>query len=175
MPFLIKILIYLNNLFFSLIIGIGEQIFLSGEKLINLHIKVNNFILKRRWIKAKSKEILILAPHCLQNSNCNQKILRDINNCLGCGRCNLKDLGEIYKKYQLSLSIVTGGSLAKEKVKEKEYQGVIAIACEKEIEEGIRNSFPTPVFAVVNNRPKGPCQDTKVDINKVMEGIRCFI
>ncbi|MDI6786355.1 MAG: DUF116 domain-containing protein [bacterium] len=171
---LAKILIYLINLFFVIVIEVGKLLFVSDQKLISLHIKANNFILKKKWIKINTNKLLILAPHCLQNSECHQNIIIDINNCQGCGKCNLKNLLEVYHQYQISLFIVTGGSIARQKIIEGKYQGIIAIACEKEIEEGIRSSFPLPVFAVINERPHGPCTNTKVDIKKIVEGINCF-
>lgn len=175
MHILAKILIYLINLFFVIAIETGKLLFISDHKIVHLHIKVNNFIIKKKWLKVHLKNILILAPHCLQNSDCHQNIVIDIKNCQGCGKCNLKDLVEIYHQYQISLFVVTGGILARQKVAEGKYQGIIAIACEKEIEEGIRNSFPLPVFAITNERPAGPCINTKVDIERIMEGINCFI
>ncbi|MBU0600075.1 DUF116 domain-containing protein [bacterium] len=175
MSFLAKSLIYLINLFFVITIGAGKLLFISDQKLIQLHVNINNFILKRKWIRVSPKRLLILAPYCLQNSSCHQNIVVDIKNCQSCGACNLKDLTEIYHQYQISLFVVKGGTLALQKAKKERCQGIVAIACEKEVEEGIKNSFPIPVFGVFNERPSGPCCDTKVDVRKVVEGINCFL
>lgn len=174
MYILAKILIYLINLFFVIVIEVSKLIFISNQRLIYLHIKINNFILKKRWIKIHTNKLLILAPHCLQSLECHQNVIIDIKNCQGCGKCNLKDLLEIYYQYQIPLFVVTGGSIARQKISEGNYQGIIAIACEKEIEEGIRNSFPLPVFAIINEKPYGPCIHTKIDTKKIIEGISCF-
>lgn len=127
---------------------------------------------------AGSNGLLLLSPSCLQNKDCPAKITNDIQECRRCGRCKIKDLVEMSELHQLSLMVVTGGTVAREAVKGNNYGGVIAIACERELETGIRDAFPLPVIAIINERPEGPCVNTQVDIEKVKEGIRecesCF-
>jgi hypothetical protein len=39
---------------------------------------------------------------------------------------------------------------------------------------GILDSYPLPVIVVLNERPHGPCINTKVDIEKVKDAIASF-
>jgi hypothetical protein len=52
---------------------------------------------------------------------------------------------------------------------------VVAVACEKELQEGLKGVFPKPALGVINLRPNGPCVDTKVDLEELEETIRWFV
>ena len=49
---------------------------------------------------------------------------------------------------------------------------IIAVACERDLTSGIQDVFPIPVIAIFNERPFGPCFNTRVDINRVEEAIK---
>jgi len=46
-------------------------------------------------------------------------------------------------------------------------QAVLAIACERDLTSGIQDVFPLPVIGILNQRPFGPCCNTRVDIDRV--------
>jgi hypothetical protein len=52
---------------------------------------------------------------------------------------------------------------------------IIAVACERDLSSGIQDSYPLPVFGVINHRPHGPCYDTLVDLDKVEEALKLFL
>ncbi|MDI6792709.1 MAG: DUF116 domain-containing protein [bacterium] len=169
--FLIRSLRFLVQIVFSILIGLGKWLGLSEEELIGRHIRINNYLVKHEPWPAGSNGLFLLAPSCLQNKDCTAKITNDIQECRRCGRCNVKDLLEMAETRQLPLMVVTGGTVARERVKENNYGGVIAIACERELETGIRDAFPLPVIAIINERPEGPCVNTRIDMKKVEEGV----
>jgi hypothetical protein len=49
------------------------------------------------------------------------------------------------------------------------------VACERDLSSGIQDSYPLPVFGVLNSRPQGPCYDTLVDLEKVEEALKTFL
>ena len=51
-------------------------------------------------------------------------------------------------------------------------KAIIAVACERDLTSGIQDVFPIPVIAIFNERPFGPCFNTRVSIAKVEEAIR---
>jgi hypothetical protein len=57
----------------------------------------------------------------------------------------------------------------------EEVQGVVAIACEKELRMGLMAAMPKAVFAVPNLRPHGYCVDTDVYIDDVLKAIKRFV
>ena len=45
----------------------------------------------------------------------------------------------------------------------------MAVACERDLTSGIQDSYPIPVIGVLNERPFGPCRNTRVDLAAVGE------
>ena len=79
------------------------------------------------------------------------------------------------KKYGLKVAISTGGTLARQAVKQARPKAIVAVACERDLTSGIQDVFPIPVLGVFNERPFGPCFNTKVDLQKVEQAILDFM
>ena len=60
-------------------------------------------------------------------------------------------------------------------VKQARPKAIVAVACERDLTSGIQDVFPLPVLGVLNERPFGPCFNTKVDINKLEAAILTFM
>ena len=73
------------------------------------------------------------------------------------------------------MGVATGGTLARQMVKEIRPKAIIAVACERDLTSGIQDVFPLPVIGVLNERPFGPCFNTRVDIKKVEAAILDFL
>ena len=99
----------------------------------------------------------------------------DVYNCKQCDRCQVGGLLKIAKEYGCQFIVVTGGTLARMKVKEAKPKAIIAIACERDLASGMADVFPIPVIGVLNERPNGPCCNTTVDINKVRDAVELLI
>ncbi|MFP4029124.1 MAG: DUF116 domain-containing protein [Candidatus Brocadiia bacterium] len=134
-----------------------------------------NMVTKLRWSKCKPERLLILLPSCLQYRECKQKITNDIQNCQRCGRCKIKDLLGLSEKYGCKIAVATGGRIALNMALEDDIDAIVAVACEKELQEGWKGVFPKPILGVINIRPHGPCTDTDVNVQEVEESIRFFI
>jgi hypothetical protein len=118
---------------------------------------------------------LILLPHCLQNHECPVRITGDVENCKACGKCKIKDLVALSRRYHVPVSVATGGTLARRIVVEKRPHVIIGVACERDLTSGIQDSYPIPVFGILNHRPFGPCYDTDVDLGLVEKGMITFL
>jgi len=138
-------------------------------------VKLWNGLTSLRRAKCKPHELLLVIPSCLQWSGCRQLVKFDLANCKRCGRCQVKDMIELSEEYHTQCSIATGGRLALLRVKEGRVKAVVAVACEKELEEGMRGAFPKPVMGVINLRPNGPCKDTAVNVDEVRNAIEFFL
>ncbi len=132
-----------------------------------LLIRLNNWIAFRRLARLAPADLLLLVPHCLQNSACECRVLADPDRCERCGRCDLKDLLRIRDTYGVAFRLVAGGRAAIGAVQEGAVKGVVAIACEKELVAGIFAAFPKPVWGLPNRRPNGPCRDTRAPFDEV--------
>jgi len=142
------------------------------EKLQLFIIDLNNRLVRAE--EFKTKRILLILPHCLQINECDVRITNDIYNCKRCGRCNIKDLISVAEENNLKLFVATGGNLARRIVSDIRPEAVVAVACERDLSSGIADSYPLPVLGIANERPFGPCFNTKVNLEKVKEAIEFF-
>jgi len=138
-------------------------------------VSLSNMMTKLRKKKCPPEALLLLFPHCIQNSKCKQNIKHDLNECKRCGKCKVKDLLEISEEYGISIAIASGGRIALKRVMAEEVQGVVAIACEKELRTGLMAAMPKAIFAVPNLRPHGYCVDTDVYMDDVLKAIERFL
>lgn len=163
------------NLLFPLAVFLGRLFRIPRSKIEQSFIEVSNHLVRNQKIKVAASKILILTPHCIQLDTCPYKITRDIKNCRRCGRCSVGPLLDLADKYGVNIAVATGGTLARQFVKTIRPRAIIAVACERDLTSGIQDVFPLPVIGVLNERPFGPCFNTKVDISKVEDTIKYFL
>jgi hypothetical protein len=159
---------------FPIAATLSQLVGFNRNKLRISFVKVNNSLTKAQRKRIKGDRLLILLPHCLQIDVCNRKITSDINNCVRCGRCPVGSLVDMGKKYGLRIEVVNGGTLARTRVASFRPDGIVAVACERDLTLGIQDVYPIPVYGVINDRPYGPCHNTCVDMSLVEEAVRFF-
>jgi hypothetical protein len=142
---------------------------LTKEQFQNSFIAMQNRLLTAVQKQLKIRNILLLLPHCLQFHECKIRITRGINDCADCGECDICHLKDLGKKYNIKIGIANGGTLARKLVHDTQPDFIIAVACHRDLSDGIRESWRYPVFAILNDRPYGPCFDTRVDVDTVEE------
>lgn len=143
-------------------------------KVTESFVEVNNSLFKAAKKRIKNDRVLILLPQCLQKFDCPHKVTANIDNCKRCGECLICDIIELKERYNLSLAIATGGTLARKVVVENRPTVIVAVACERDLTSGIQDVFPIPVYGILNQRPFGPCVNTKVNMKK-LESVIKFI
>lgn len=146
------------------IIFFADLFKLDKDALRNIYIDVNNTIVESKKKKFNKDEILILLPHCLQSSECIYKVTGSIDNCKKCGKCSIGEFAKISEKYSINTAVVTGGTLARAVVEKFNPGVILSVACERDLSSGIHDVGHIPVIGLVNERPNGPCKDTRVDI-----------
>jgi len=174
-PFFHSITNIAINLLFPLTLQVGKLLGIKEDKIKDSFIEVNNQLVIMKKIRVRPGEILVLAPHCLQYNGCPYKITKDICNCKQCGQCQVADFLKLKEEFAVNVAVVTGGTLARKYVKEFGPKTVIAIACERDLTSGILDSYPLPVYGILNDRPNGPCQDTRVELESVRSAVLKFI
>jgi len=154
---------------------IGKAIGISKDTIRQSFIAMNNSLVQSQRLLVKADRILILLPHCLQLFDCEIKVTGDINKCIRCGRCDIKGLAELAQKYQIDISVATGGTLARKVIIEKRPKLVVAVACERDLTSGIKDCYPLPVIGVLNDHPFGPCFNTRVDVEKIDQALQAVL
>lgn len=129
------------------------------------YIATLNVMTLRKKQHFMPKDILILAPHCLQWDQCPHKITRNIDNCRQCGHCPVGTILQLARARQVHFVVATGGTLARQLVRQQHPKLVIAIACERDLISGMHDTAPLPVIGLLNKRPNGPCLNTQVSIS----------
>ncbi len=160
---------------FPLMILMGKVVGISKERVRQSFVELNNHLTRSNSHRVRPDKLLILLPHCIQDFDCEIKITGNIRNCRGCGKCEIKDLIELSDQYRLKIAVATGGTLARRIVLENRPEAIVAVACELDLTTGIQDTYPIPVIGILNERPNGPCINTKVNIEKVRKAITDFI
>lgn len=163
------------KIFYPFLYFTGKVIGIQKDRIRGIYAQINNYLISKQNIKVSADEILLLTPHCIQWAQCPHKITNNIKNCTQCGKCQVKDLIQLSEKYGTQLSIVTGGTLARRTVGKKKPKAIVAVACERDLSSGIQDVKVIPILGVVNERPEGPCYNTRVDMSKVEEAILYFL
>lgn len=163
------------KLFLPLMTLVGRLAGISKERVRSSFIKVNNELVHSEATRYAPNEILLLMPHCLQNSRCKFRLTYNINNCKRCGECPIAGLLELRDLYGVHLAIATGGTIARRIVVQTRPRLILAVACERDLASGIQDTHPIPVFGVLNERPFGPCLDTCVALDRVEWALHQFI
>jgi uncharacterized protein len=159
---------------FPIAIFLAQFFKVNRNALRTSFVKVNNSLTRAQCERFKGDRILVLLPHCLQIDVCNRKITSHIENCINCGRCAVGRILEMGSRFGLSIEVVSGGTLARRRVAEFHPDGIVAVACERDLTSGIQDVYPIPVFGVMNDRPNGPCFNTDVDMGLLEEAVRFF-
>lgn len=163
------------RILFPLVLMLARIIGIDKDRVKRSFIAVNNALVAAGRDTIGSGRILLLLPHCLQASSCPHRIAGGfIENCQGCGRCVIASLMELASESGLALAVATGGTLARRVIGEVDPVGIIAVACETDLTSGITDSYPLPVYGILNERPHGPCRDTTVDLELVRRAIEFF-
>ncbi len=161
-----------NELLFPVTLIVGKLLGVSKEKILRSYIAVNNYLVTSKKMLLPGNKAMLLLPHCLQNSECPFKITVDINNCKQCGKCKIGELRDLAEKYNATVKVATGGTMARKYVKENRPRAIVAIACERDLFSGIQDIGALPVIGVLNRRPNGPCYNTDVDLEAVDEALK---
>jgi hypothetical protein len=158
-----------------MLVFVGRFLGIRKDQVRRSFVVINNQLVLAETQMVRPKKLLILLPHCLQNHTCDVRITGNVENCKSCGKCKIKGLVELSKRYGTAIAVATGGTLARKIVVDTRPEIIIAVACERDLTSGIQDSYPIPVFGILNQRPFGPCYDTDVDLDLVEKGIITFL
>ena len=157
----------LISLLFPLIIKIGKVFGYSREITMLSFVGIANKLNSPAQLAVRPEKVLLILPHCVQIADCKVRINTDPKSCLRCGRCKIAELLNLTDRYGVEMVVVTGGTLARKKIRDIRPQAVLAVACERDLTAGLQDVFPLPTIGILNKRPYGPCFNTDVDVAEV--------
>jgi len=136
-----------------------------------LYIELNNIVVESGNKKYRAQEVMLLLPHCLQNSQCGLKVTSNPEVCRRCGRCKIGELLDYASQKEISVFIATGGTVARKIIKDTRPRLIISVACERDLMSGILDVKGIPVIGVVNRQPCGPCFNTDVEFSDIRKRV----
>lgn len=163
------------NTLFPVNVFIGKFFKISKDRIRHSFVFVNNSFIKAYKRKYSPEQILLLLPHCLQNTECKYRINHQIDNCVDCGLCDITHLKRLSKEFKIHIAIATGGTLARRIIVNIRPKLIIAVACERDLVDGILEVFPIPVYGLLNDRPDGPCINTRVNYEEISNILKKII
>ncbi len=163
------------NVLFPVATLIGRFLDIERERTERSFIEVSNDLIRKKKIRVLPNHLLLLMPHCIQLDVCGHKITRNASNCRACGKCQVGSIIAMCKQYGVHCAFVPGGTLARQIIKTLRPRAVLAVACERDLVSGIQDVFPLPVIGVLNERPEGPCCNTRVDLKRLEDTLASFI
>jgi hypothetical protein len=163
------------RMLFPLAFAIGRLFGIQPDEIRGSFIEMNNSLVRASAPLIPGDRLLLLLPHCLQSFDCPHRVTSEVRNCRRCGACEIADLIKLCDDYDVKMSIATGGTLARRVIVETKPKAIVGVACERDLTSGIKDSYPLPVIGVLNERPFGPCRNTRVDLAKVEDAISFFL
>ncbi len=147
---------------------------LDEETYDRVYVNLKNNALKEEVAKVPFENRIVLVPQCLRHpEDCEAEMGEYGYKCEHCGNCEIDDIvSEADELGYSDLFIVPGSSMAKNLLKEKNPEAVLAVACHPELVEGFEAGH---VFDIpINGVPLGKegCVDTEVDVNKVKKKLQ---
>ncbi|KAE9637205.1 MAG: uncharacterized protein PWP07_1907 [Epulopiscium sp.] len=150
--------------------------FHANKSIVNqFFIYMNNICVDSMKLRGTSEDILILIPHCVQNSQCGIKITSNLLACKECNQCKIVDLKHLKEQFNCKIAIATGGTLARKAVVETHPKYVIAVACERDLVNGILDVNTIPIYGILNQLPNGPCFNTTINVQEIEDVIIRYI
>ncbi len=129
----------------------------SRDQMGHSFVKVYNSVSKAVKKPHPNEKLLVLLPRCLVKDE-------------------LKKIMDFKKIYPIEICTVSGGELARKKVKEFRPTAIIGVACERDLVSGIKDvGEKFSVIGIPNKRPNGPCKDTYVDIDELEKAIKFYV
>lgn len=162
------------RVFLPLMTLLGRALGIAPQDVQASFVRVNNELVAAEGLRVPAERILILVPHCLQASRCPQRLTYDVDHCRRCGLCDIGALLQLRDAHGLRLAVATGGTIARRIVVENRPRLIIAVACERDLAHGIQDTHPIPVWGILNQRPHGPCRDTRVILDEVRAAVERF-
>ncbi|NLI62695.1 MAG: DUF116 domain-containing protein [Methanosarcinaceae archaeon] len=138
------------------------------EKLYKKIVNVKNNAHRADFKKTKNR--IIIAPHCMRHINCPAFSTTEGIICKKCNLCVFTEMSDLAEEYGYKLFIITGSSFVKRILTSencKDVDGVLAIGCDYEINKGMRELKPykkivTYGIPLINSG----CYNTYIDFEK---------
>ncbi len=134
-----------------LVFRTGRLLGISRDRLGHSFVRLNNIVTRDSLRMVKN--VLVLLPRCLKKE---QK----------------DEIKAMASRYGIPVFTATGGEQARKIVAMHRPDGVIAVACERDLVSGMKDVRGISVIGIPNKRYNGPCYQTEVDLSEFEDALR---
>ena len=139
------------------VLVLGRLLRVNRDRLMHAYVLVHNRLESLPPIVREAPRLLVLLPRCLS-------------------REMFQALAALKRRYGFTQMTVGGGTEARRAISRFRPQGIVAVACERDLVSGLRDvRGKVPVLAFSNQRPEGPCKNTRVDLAAVEQAVKRFL
>lgn len=164
------------ELMYPVTLRLGPLVGVPKERVQLSFVAVNNALADLAVPSVlRPEQVLVLVPHCLQQAGCPHRITVDARNCRRCGGCQIGEVVRLAENRGVRLAVATGGGMARKIIHDLRPAAVIAVACERDLTSGLLETFPLPVYGIVNDRPHGYCVNTQVNLARLEAALDRFL
>lgn len=148
---------FVFDIVFGRVFKLARLFRISRDKMGHSFVFVSNAVVKAVNQLLSEKRVMILLPRCLTKEN-------------------LQEIYKLKEIFPVEIFTVSGGELARKKVKEYNPSAIIGVACERDLVSGIRDvANKIPVIGIPNKRPNGPCKDTRVNMDELKKAVEFYL
>ncbi|WP_440952535.1 DUF116 domain-containing protein [Methanococcoides sp. FTZ1] len=122
----------------------------------------------------KTTKRVMFVPHCMRSLDCPAYATKYGIQCKSCGMCVMDKLKEQANEYGYGFYIVTGSSFVKNILSDRPADGVLVIACDYEINKGMRSLAGTGIVTYGIPMLNDGCYNTGVDMDVVSDTLEMF-
>ncbi|MDD3043134.1 MAG: DUF116 domain-containing protein [Methanosarcinaceae archaeon] len=124
---------------------------------------------------SKTKNRIILAPHCMRALDCPAYSTKEGIQCKACGKCVFTRMKKDAESYGYRLYIITGSSFVRHVLSaDRSIDGVLLVACDYELNKVMRGLNGKNVVTYGIPMERDGCYGTEVDYNKVISTFEAF-
>ena len=123
---------------------------------------------------ARTKNRMIIAPHCMRFLECPAPSTRTGIQCVSCGKCVFSKLKDDAARFGYRLYIVTGSSFVKHVIKEGNFDGALLIACDYELNKVMMGLKGKNIVTYGIPMSTDGCFNTGVEYWKVLQTLEMF-
>jgi len=136
---------------------LGKLLGVSRDQVGHAFVLIHNRLEVFPPVISEAGRLLILVPRCLS-------------------RETIQGLAVLKEQYGFTQITATGGTEARRAIAQLRPQGIVAVACERDLLSGVRDvKGRVPVLAFANQRPEGPCKNTRVDLGQIETALRLLL
>lgn len=135
-------------------------------------VSLKNIANKNKFAKTKNR--MIIAPHCMRFLECPAPSTRTGIQCVSCGKCVFSKMKEDAARFGYKLYIVTGSSFVKHVLKEEKYDGALLIACDYELNKVMMGLKGRSIVTYGIPMSNDGCFNTVVEYWKVLQVLEMF-